>query len=313
MRSLSLAVLSLALLLNGCAVNLVRVEEKFNLTAAWQSYDRVIVRTVNGRVELKSGGTGQEATISGVKRAAGATLADAQKNLEELTITATADANDSRALLVSLDYPEALRHRNIGASFVIQTPAPCAADVNTGNGEIVAEQLKGEIVLRTSNGGVRAIDIDGNVKIDTSNGDVEARDVTGGVHADTSNGSVRLTQVGGGATVDSSNGELVFTGVRGAVHGSSSNGGITLEGVPGADDSIELDTSNGEITLKVPPVTKGHLRLVTSNGRIHTSLGAMALHNSHIGKSRLEADMNGGGAGKLHAETSNGSITMFCQ
>ncbi len=313
MRPILLAAMPLSLLLVGCSANLVRVEEKFSMTAAWSGYERVIVRTVNGRVELRSGGTESEASITGVKRAAGPSIGEAQKNLAELKVSAAPDARDPHALLVSLEYPEALRHRNIGASFVIQTPEACAADVSTGNGEIIAEHLKGQVTLHTSNGGVHATAVDGPLHIDTSNGDIEARDINGRVEADTSNGGVKLTQVAAGCNVDSSNGDLVLTNVHGAVRARSSNGGISLEGVPGPEDAVELDTSNGEITLKVPATLRGHLRLVTSNGRVNTTFGAMSLNNPRLGKTSVEADMNGGGAGKLHAETSNGSITISCQ
>lgn len=314
MRSLRILAATLPFgLLLGCSASLVRVEEKFTLTAAWQNYDRVIVRTVNGRVELKSAPNLSDATISGTKRAGGITLDDANKNLEQLKITVAPDARDPRALLVALEYPEGLRNRSIGANFVIHTPQPCAADVQTGNGTIVAESLRGEVRLHTSNGDVHAAAIDGTLKIATSNGDIEAREINGGVDADTSNGGVRLTKVGGGCAVKSSNGELVLTGVVGAARARSSNGSITFEGAPSGEDAVELETSNGEIVLRVAATLKGHLRLDTSNGGIHTTFGSMALSNPKISKRRLEADMNGGGGVRLVARTSNGAIKLTCQ
>ena len=138
--------------------------------------------------------------------------------------------------------------------------------------------VEGDLVADTSNGRIIVDTIDGDCRLDTSNGDIEARRKSAGAF---------------GAT--------------------SSNGRITVEAAPGLDGQIVLKTSNGKIVAELPADISGLLDLHTSNGRIITNLDGVTLTDPHWSKHSIEAKMNGGGAGRVSARTSNGSITLNCR
>ncbi len=55
---------------------------------------------------------------------------------------------------------------------------------------------------------------------------------------------------------------------------------------------------------------KGHVDATTSNGRIYTDFGDAAAKVTRQTRTRLEAELNGGGAGLVLARTSNSSVTL---
>jgi DUF4097 and DUF4098 domain-containing protein YvlB len=312
-RSLSIGLASLLLGLTGCGSSPVRVTRDFSLDVPWQDYDRIIVRTVNGSVRLSHAEGAANATVSGSKQAGGLTLAEADRNVELLEVFADADPANPRRLLVELRYPDELRHRNIGASFVIGLPKPVGVDVSTGNGRIDADGLAGPALLHTSNGDVVLNRLSGDAEIRTSNGDVHARDVAGLLRAESSNGDIVVHGVGGDCSVETTNGGVEITQARGSIEVLTSNGRVRVEGQPPAEGRVKLVSSNGGIHATLPSSMKGKLDLSCSNGGVHTELGPMTLSRPHFSRRAIEAEMNGGGGGQIICRTSNGSITLNCR
>ncbi|HUU95076.1 MAG TPA: DUF4097 family beta strand repeat-containing protein [Phycisphaerae bacterium] len=295
----------------GCG-SIVRVSRDFSFTAPWEDYQRVVVNTHNGRVELAATGT-SEIDISGTKRAGGLTYAEAEENLDQVTIVAEPDAADPTTFRISVDYPAHLRGKSIAASFVIHVPEPCAAEIATGNGSIRAENLRDQVVLRTSNGRITLSDIAGNVRVRTSNGRVEAERIDGELYVDTGNGSVSVRALEGVCELETSNGAVEAVDVRGDISVTTSNGRIRVEAAPPEDASVILRTSNGSIHVTLPATMRGDLTLSTSNGRVSTSMDQVSLTSPSWSRRRFEAVMNGGGGGRIVARSSNGSITFICR
>jgi hypothetical protein len=296
MRRWGLALVLAAMLaaLTGCGGTLVRVSERFTLNAPWDDYQRVVVRTANGHVELSSG-EGDEIRISGTKRAGGLTLGEAYDNLDQLTVVAEADESDPTTVVIECDFPEALRHKQLGASFDIRVPKPCAADVATGNGRIHVRGLKERALLKTSNGGITVEDVDGNVEAATSNGRIIAE------------------SVGGDCRLRTSNGRIEVRSAHGNVWATTSNGAIRAEATPPPEGEVVLQTSNGAIRADLPSNLRAALELHTSNGHVSTDLGDVTITDLHWSRHSFRAKINGGGAGRISARTSNGSITLNCR
>jgi hypothetical protein len=306
-----LAVIALAI--TGCGSPLVRVTEHFSLDAPWQDYQRVVVRTANGHVELLPG-TGDEIQITGVKQAGGLTLIDAQHNLEQLTVIAEPDAADPTTFVVELQFPELLRHRSIGASFDVSVPESCAADIKTGNGYIRARGLKDRVTLQTSNGRITVEDANGRVEAVTRNGRVHAMNIVGELEIDTSNGRIIADSVDGNCRLTTSNGSVEARAVVGDLRVTTSNGGIIVNAEPAAEGEVILRTSNGSIRAELPPNIQGTLSLRCSNGRLDTDFDeSTTLTRPRWSKHSFEAQLNGGGDGRIEAYTSNGSITLNCR
>jgi len=280
--------------LTGCGPTLVRVSERFALDIPWDDYQRVVVRTANGHVELFTG-EGDEIRISGKKRAGGLTWGEAYDNLDQLTIVAEPDQSDPTTFVVECDFPEALRYKQLGASFDIRIPEPCATNITTGNGHIHVRGLKERALLHASNGRIVIEDVDGRVDAETSNGRLIAEAVRGECRLRTSNGRVEVRRA------------------EGNVRATTSNGAIVVEATPPPEGEVVLETSNGPIRADLPSNLRGALELRTSNGHVSTNLDDVTITDLQWSKRSFRANINGGGAGRISARTSNGSITLNCR
>ena len=291
----SLTLLAALSLVGGCSSGggAFRASEDFTLAETWDNYERVEVRSRNGKVSLSSAAVDQ-IMISGTKQARGYTIADAESNVQQLTVFAGPHADQPGTFLIELRYPVALRNKSVGATFTIEVPQRCSAIVDTSNGSINVKALSGTVVLDSSNGALFIADVEGSVKADTSNGRVEAHDVTGELVVSTSNGSVIAENVGGRCEVGTSNGNVRY------VSG------------PAVNDDIDLRSSNGSIQMTVPELLDADLELSTSNGRVRLNMGEASMKHLDHGKTHLRGTMNAGGR-KLTARTSNGSITLDCR
>ncbi len=174
---LSLSLCLLAAATAGCNGTLVRVSESFVLDLPWDDYQRVVVRTRNGHVELLAGDT-EALCVSGTKKAGGLTWDEAAENLAQLKIVAEPDETDPTTFVIELEAPASLRHKSPGASFDIRVPRACAADVETDNGHIRVRGARDSVHLRTGNGRITVEQVDGRVEAFTSNGLIHAEFIT---------------------------------------------------------------------------------------------------------------------------------------
>ena len=277
----------------GCQVagGMAKAEREFSLSAAWQDYEHIVVKSRNGAIELTSADV-PEILIDGKMYVRGITQAEADANLEKLQIVAEADSANPKAFRIELKVPEKLRRNSPGAKFIIKIPSPCTAEINTSNGSVKVVGLKGPVVLDTSNGGIRAEKIDGDLKADTSNGGVVVKDVSGKCVINTSNGAIEVE------------------GVCGDIHADTSNGNIRVDASPPRTATVILDTSNGSIDATLPAHMSADLKLATSNGRVRVDFSDIPTKLSRQSKTHLTGSMNGGEGGRIVADTSNGSITL---
>ena len=98
---LSLSVCLLAAVAAGCNGTLFRASESFALDLPWDDYQRVVVRTHNGYVELLAH-EADDLRISGVKKAGGLTLDEAHDNLDQVTVIAEPDGADPTTFVIEL-------------------------------------------------------------------------------------------------------------------------------------------------------------------------------------------------------------------
>lgn len=289
-RALTIAAAVLVAALGGCACPLLRATTEFSFSAPWSDYEAIEVRTCNGSVELQPTDAG-DVRVEGRKTVGIWSLAEHDEALNALTIRVGPHPDRPRTLLVQLEYPEAYRQRSPGASFSIRLPQPCAADVQTGNGSVHVTGLRGPVHL------------------DTSNGRIEAERVKGDLRARTSNGAVLVRDVEGPCVLETSNGRIEAEAVRGDLEVSTSNGAVVVDVTPPENGRIVLHSSNGGVRLRLPVGLAADLDLATSNGRVSTDLGEATLKHVDTSKRRFRAEMNGGGT-RVEAVTSNGSVTV---
>ncbi len=306
-RGLVMVVLTLCgLASTGCVVQATR---DFTLTKPWEPYERVVVNSTNGRVELRCG-KGDQVRIDGRKRIDGTSFADAERDLDAMEVVIGPDENDPKTLRIELHIPDTLADHSPGADLLVRVPTACAAELATSNGSICATDLTGNAVLETSNGRIEVEQVQGPVSARTSNGSIRAREIGGDLTARTSNGSIEARAIQGSCRLRTSNASIRVLDAAGHVQADTSNGSIRLEATPPEDAQIALHTSNASIEVVLPKQLKGELRLRTSNAGIHARLLNVPVEIRQADDDHLCAILNGGGAAAVVGETSNGSIRL---
>lgn len=307
---LSLALILLAsLAATGCQ-GAFRAGRDVALDVAWADYDRIVVRTANGRVDLAVGPPGP-ARISGTRTATGATPSDAEAALDEFDVVAEPAAGAPRTLVVELR-PRTLPGRSIGASLAIRVPQACTAQVHASNGSIRIDGMRGPLEARSGNGSIELRNCAGDARLYSSNGRVDAAAVAGALEIVTSNGSCIAREIAGDTRIETSNGNVELTAARGGVQIDTRNGSVTLDAAPPAAGRVVVRTSNGSIDASLPASLSADLLLHASNGRLDTQFGDVPMKLRRIERSHLEAVMNAGG-GHVEARTSNGNISLRCR
>lgn len=181
-------------------------------------------------------------------------------------VVATAEPDsDARALArdvaVTLDNgrlratgPENERRRSWSVSYRVDVPSSFDVNLETSNGSVAVDGVKGRIDMESSNGSVRLTDVGGRVNARTSNGSVHVT-LAGkywdgdGLSVVTSNGSARLDLPDGynaHLIAGTNNGSLNLD-IPVTVQGRVSKRIDTTLGTGGA--TIEMRTSNGSLRI----------------------------------------------------------------
>ncbi len=157
-------------------------------------------------------------------------------------------------------------------SFTIKIPSTQALSLQTSNGAIYLNRLKGPAHLHTSNGRIQVFGHRGPLDLSTSNGSIQVRDADTLVEAHSSNGKIDVS-----------------------LH----------ENNPGP---VRLRTSNGRIQLKVGKAFQGTLLAHTGNGLVRADLPQEI---RTFGKKRREMQIQFSKKGQAsNLTSSNGSIRV---
>jgi len=176
-------------------------------------------------------------------------------------VTDSAARSLARDVSVSLDNgrvrssgPERERNHSWSVSYRIEVPSSFDVNLETSNGSLAVDGVKGRLDMESSNGSVRLTDVGGRVNARTSNGSVHVtlsgRSFDGdGMTVVTSNGSARLdipNDFNAHLIAGTSNGSLDLD-IPVTVQGRISKRIDTTLGTGGA--TIEVRTSNGSLRI----------------------------------------------------------------
>jgi DUF4097 and DUF4098 domain-containing protein YvlB len=155
----------------------------------------------------------------------------------------------------------------------IHMPRTAKINAHTGDGDVVAKSLAGELDFTTGDGRLELDDVDGTLR------------------AHTSDGSVRVS------------GRFDVLELR------TSDGRVEVEARPGSQirEPWDIRSSDGSVTLRIPANLAANVELHTSDGSITTNI-PIAVEGS-FGSHDIHGKLNGGG-NRLTVNTSDGSVTL---
>jgi hypothetical protein len=161
--------------------------------------------------------------------------------------------------------------------------------------------------LKTSDGAIEVQGTTGGGILQTSNGDMLLEEVKGDFEATTSNGAVEIDTIEGSAFVKTSKGKVTLREAKGAFNVKTSNGAVSFSGEMTPGGSNRLVTSNGSVEVEFTGTLSLNIDASTSNGEVeHPDVAILATktETDHL------VGIIGAGEADLYIETSNGDVTI---
>jgi hypothetical protein len=126
----------------------------------------------------------------------------------------------------------------------LHVPAKTSSFLETGDGSIHVNGLRGPADLRSGDGAIEAMDFDGNLSVHTGDGHVKVRGRLDVLNVETGDGGVEV-ELAGGSRVSS--GWRIHTG----------DGHVTVRVPQDLKANLEAHTGDGSVTVDVPIIMEG--------------------------------------------------------
>ncbi|MGH2543270.1 MAG: DUF4097 family beta strand repeat-containing protein, partial [Ardenticatenaceae bacterium] len=241
---------------------------------------RVVINGENGRVVIRSGGDGEVRVQAELKDAS---RIDYQASQEGDTVVVEAKAR-GRATVFGL------LGRHSGADIAVTTPRNTRVEVKNANGRVELYDIDGSGALETTNGRILMERLKGDFEAATRNARIEVRGIEGSTRLRTSNGRITIEDSKGAFDAVTSNASVHFAG----------------EMTPGGKNRLE--TTNGSVQVKLNGAPSVKVDASTTNGRISRH-GLRMAYEDTADSGRVVGTI-GGGEAELVLRTSNASITL---
>jgi putative adhesin len=286
-----------ALLLAASAACFAATEEKLNQAFPARIDGLVIVDVDFGSITVDTNKS-TEVTVEVWRKVSGRTRADEETFLRDNPVifnregaTVTIRSRKPRA-----NHDSGKRVNQNDARYLIRVPARFNAQLNTSGGNIVVNDLNGEVKADTSGGSLAFARLRGPLRGGTAGGGIEVYDCQGQLRINTSGGGITVADGSGSLTGETSGGDVAVRNFRGPVRVETSGGGITVENVLGR---LEGSTAGGAVSAVLPSPLAEAVTLSTSGGSVFVRVPGKAAFD-------LDARTSVGGVSSDFAVESDG-------
>ena len=269
----------------------------------------------NGNITIEATDDVKEVEISATKTVSGdKKVSELRPCIKEVHSTVSKEG-DVLVIKGEADYKKFPEGVSGVVNYVLKVPKNLFADLRGANGEILISGMRRGAKIRTSNGKIEVKNVAGTFDIETSNGEILADNLkaSGKLRVHSNNGQITVKRVSSSGSklpveIVTTNSEISFSGDVSEATLSSGNGEVSFEPTDKlALGDVSLHTSNAAINLKLPAKVSAKLTAQTSNGHIDAgAFNPVALEED----SKSLSLTLGSGAGNIHVETNNGSITV---
>jgi DUF4097 and DUF4098 domain-containing protein YvlB len=137
--------------------------------------------------------------------------------------------------------------------------------VHSGSGDIVVDQVSGDLTAKTGSGDLKVGRVGGQLTASSGSGDMAIGTAAGVVHANTASGDLTIDEAHTSLTVRTASGDIQLRSVRaGEVQANSASGDVAV-GVPrGTGVWLDLNTLSGS--------TRSNLDMASDQPRGETQL-----------------------------------------
>jgi DUF4097 and DUF4098 domain-containing protein YvlB len=169
-------------------------------------------------------------------------------------------------------------------------------------GEVYANTVRGDIVIKGGTGIITAKSVEGEVQVDGARGKVNVSSV---------NEKIRITDTSGDIIAESINGAITMTGIEStSVEASTVNGTITYEGKLADGGRYNFSAHNGDLLLGVPDTANATFTIRTYQGGFSSDLPLPNVNRADIQRGRRVVATLGNGSADVYLETFGGAIRL---
>lgn len=156
----------------------------------------------------------------------------------------------SRALLISemKRYSSLFSFRRKVINLTVNMPKNMDLDIDDGSGEMIVEDIAGNVYVEDGSGTMEIKNIAGDVTVDDGSGDIKVLGVIGDVDIDDGSGTVNVEDVSGSVSIDDGSGTIYVRNVGENVILDDSSGSINVDGVEG--NVVIEDDGSGGVNIK---------------------------------------------------------------
>ena len=172
--------------------------------------------------------------------------------------------------------------------------------VEGAQGEVSAQTVRGDIVIKGGTGFVTARSIEGEVIVDGARGRINLSSVNEGI---------RITGASGDIVAETTNGAIRMTSVESrSVEVGTINGDVSYSGTIADDGRYRFTTHNGNVTVIVPATSNATFSVRTYQGSFHSTLPVKAVGEPRRGRRAIYT--LGSGLADVELESFGGTIRL---
>jgi len=196
-----------------------------------------------------------------------------------------------------------------GPRIEVRMPKDADLQIDSGDGSVETQPLRGRVKIHTGDGSVRVQAVDGNVDIDTGDGSITVEGAKGDIRLHTGDGHIEARNLDGRVDANSGDGHIKIDGRLDALNVKTGDGSIDARVEPGSKLSggWSIRTGDGSVDLVLPADLQANIDASTNDG--HISLGIPVTVEGTFSNSQIHGKMNGGGQ-SLTIHTGDGSIRL---
>jgi DUF4097 and DUF4098 domain-containing protein YvlB len=174
--------------------------------------------------------------------------------------------------------------------------------VDGAQGEVFANTVRGDVIIKGGTGVVTAKSVEGEVQVEGARGKINVSSV---------NEKVKISDTSGDITAESVNGSITMTGIDSkSVDASTVNGDIVFEGKIADGGHYNFGTHNGNVSLGLPETVNATFTIRTYQGSFATDLPLEGITRADIQRGRRVTSTLGNGSADVSLETFGGAIRV---
>jgi DUF4097 and DUF4098 domain-containing protein YvlB len=182
------------------------------------------------------------------------------------------------------------------------------AQVESSFGEVRLERVGGELHARVEHGGVTGSDVTGGANVETSHDGVTLERVAGPVEAVVQHGGLEAKALARGARIRVSGSDVSIDGFSGPVDVEVERGSVRLSPGSAFDAEIVARATHGDVRLEVPDGSRFELEAESARGRVDAPLDGLTTDDTGHRGQRASGRHGGGGVSvRLKAD---GDVTL---